>query len=299
MSGYVEIPAGWERVASEGPGPFVTAETFRTPDGRLVRWRSRAHRKSSPAIHRAAAGTHRSEPVWWRPRRRAWWMAVLFSIGSSCFLVGGVVSQWQSTTHEWVGPLFFAGSIFFTSASYLQYNEAVNAERGLEGERLKHRWRPASWEPKRIDWLAALIQFIGTLFFNVTTFASMKTGFDTHQYNVRVWSPDALGCVAFLVSSELAYAEVCHRWFSLRDRTLGWWITALNMLGSIAFGLSAIAALAAPSTGMPLSVHLANAGTSVGGLCFLIASVAMIPEAAREEREALAAPAAAPAPAPG
>jgi hypothetical protein len=70
------------------------------------------------------------------------------------------------------------------------------------------RWRPASWEPRRIDWLAALIQLAGTVFFNISTFAALKQGLDARQTNLRVWTPDAAGSVCFLVASALAYADV-------------------------------------------------------------------------------------------
>jgi len=275
VSGYVAAPAGWQRVATRGPRPFVTEELFRAPDGREVRWRSRAHRKASERLAAAADG----ESTWWRPRRRAWWMAVLFSAGSFCFLAGGVVSQLAPQFAAGTGVVFFVGSILFTGAAYLQYAEAVNAARELDARR-RVRWRPASWEPKRIDWLASLVQFLGTLAFNVTTFTAMKHGFTTRQSNVRVWAPDAVGSVAFLVSSELAFAEVCHRWFCVRRRTLSWRIVALNLAGSVAFGISAVASYTEPATGEPLSAHIANSGTALGGLCFLLASLLLMPESA-------------------
>ena len=287
MSGYVEVPEGWERLDTQGPGPFVTAERFRTPDGRIVRWRSRAHRKSSPTRRRAARGAHGEgrESVWWRPRRRQWWMAVLFVIGSFCFLAGGLAAQWARTSRPAIGVVFFVGSLFFTSAAYLQYAEAVNVERGVGPARIARpaRWRPVSWEPRRIDWLAALVQFVGTLFFNVTTFTGMKHGFSVHQTNARVWAPDAFGSIAFLISSELAYAEVCHRWVGWQWSSLSWRIVALNMLGSIAFGVSAIASFVEPASGAPVSARLANGGTSLGGLCFLAGALLLMPEAAAQE----------------
>jgi hypothetical protein len=210
-------------------------------------------------------------------------MSVLFAVGSLCFTVAAVAAQWASGSRPAIGVTFFVGSIFFTSASYLQYSETVNVEHALQPGRRRRRWRPASWEPGRIDWLAASIQLVGTVFFNVSTFTGMKHGLSTGQSNHRVWAPDALGSICFLVSSELAYAEVCHRWVCLRDRSLSWWIVALNMLGSIAFGASAIASLIEPSTGEPISARLANGGTSFGGLCFLVAALALMPEAAKEE----------------
>ena len=125
MRGYLKLPEGWTRVSAQGPGPFVTREVFRGPDGTEVQWSSRAHRKR-------AQGSARSQPVWWRPRTRGWWMAVLFSIGSACFVYGGVASQWRGSSHTGIGITFFVGSLFFTSAAYLQYAEAANVQHDVD-----------------------------------------------------------------------------------------------------------------------------------------------------------------------
>lgn len=280
MGGYVEVPEGWERVSAEGPGPFVTSEVMRAPDGHEVRWRSRAHRKA----HRASAGG-RHESIWWRPRRASWWMAVLFALGSLCFAAAAVASQWASSSRSWIGVTFFVGSLLFTSAAYLQYAEAVNVEHRLTARERRSRWRPASWEPQRIDWLAASVQLLGTVFFNISTFAALKHSLDTHQVNARVWGPDVFGSACFLISSELAFAEVCHRWIGFRRESLSWRIVALNLLGSIAFAAAAAASLIEPASGEPISARIANGGTSVGGLCFLIAALALMPEAGAEEHD--------------
>ena len=277
VAGYVELPEGWERISAQGPWPFVTSEVLRRPDGTEVRWQSRGHRKGPQGDSARQPG----EAVWWRPGSRDWWMAVLFMIGSACFFAGGVASQWATGTRPGIGVVFFVGSLFFTSASYLQYSEAVNVDHGLHGRR-RTRWRPASWEPRRIDWLAALVQLIGTVFFNVSTFTALNHSLTTQQVNARVWAPDGFGSVAFVISSELAFAEVGHRWLSFRHRTLSWWIVALNLLGSIAFGASAVASLIEPSSGQEISARLANAGTSFGGLCFFVGALLLLPEAARQ-----------------
>ena len=48
MSGsYVTLPDGWERTDPGGFGPFVTRERFRSPDGAVVEWSSREHRKQA------------------------------------------------------------------------------------------------------------------------------------------------------------------------------------------------------------------------------------------------------------
>ncbi|HEU0249103.1 MAG TPA: hypothetical protein VFR48_00110 [Solirubrobacteraceae bacterium] len=208
-------------------------------------------------------------------------MSVLFACGSLCFALAALAAQWASASRPGIGVTFFVGSLFFTTAAYLQYSEAVNAPHARKsGER--QRWRPASWEPRRIDWLAASVQLIGTVFFNLSTFTAMKHGLDTRQVNTRVWGPDALGSICFLVSSELAYAGVGGRWFSLRPRSPTWRIAALNLLGSLAFGVSAVASLLEPSSGEPISARIANAGTALGGVCFLIAALALLPETVDE-----------------
>lgn len=285
MSGYLAMPQGWERVSADGPGPFVTSEVLRGPDGTELRWRSRAHRKGRPTSSEVTPASG-EKAVWWRPRRRCWWMAVLFALGSLCFTLAALASQWGSSSRPAIGVTFFVGSIMFTSASYLQYSETVNVERRLESPGRPSRWRPVSWEPGRIDWLAAAVQLAGTVLFNISTFAGMKHGFSTHQSNARVWAPDAFGSICFLLSSELAYAEVCHRWVCLKLRSLSWRIVSLNLLGSIAFGAAAIASLIEPSSGEPISARVANGGTALGGLCFLVAALALMPEAAAEEHAA-------------
>lgn len=261
--GYVALPEGWERVSAGGPGPFVTHEVLRRPDGTHEHWRSRAHRKSAPYATR--------------------WMAALFALGSICFLVASVAAQWAASPRAAIGVTFFAGSLLFTAASYLAYAEAVNVphERVRAG---RLRFRPASWEPGRIDWLAAATQFTGALLFNVSTFLAMQRGLDARQTNLRVWAPDAVGSVCFLVASALAYAEVCHRWWCARRRSLSWWIVALNLVGSVAFGVAAIASLVDPSTEAVVNARIANAGTSLGAACFLAGALLLPREAAAERR---------------
>ena len=262
--GYVALPESWERVSADGPGPFVTREVLRRPDGTLVHWRSRAHRKSVPRATR--------------------WMAAAFAVGSLCFLVASVAAQWASSPRPAIGVTFFAGSLLFTAAAYLQYSETVNVPREHVPRARRLRLRPASWEPQRIDWLASAVQLAGTLLFNVSTFLAMQHGLDARQTDLRVWAPDAAGSVCFLVASALAYAEVCHRWWCVRRRSLSWWIVALSLLGSIAFGVAAIASLVEPSSDVMVNVRIANAGTSIGAVCFL-AGALLLPREAAAERE--------------
>ena len=167
-------------------------------------------------------------------------------------------------------------------------SEAVNAPHDPMPGTARQRFRPASWEPGRIDWLATSIQLVGTLCFNVSTFAAMQKGLDTTQVNRRVWAPDAAGSICFLLASELAFAEVCHRWFAVQRHSLSWWIVALNMGGSIAFGIAALASYIEPSTSEPVSAAISNIGTAVGALGFLVGAILLIPESRRSTEESAA-----------
>jgi hypothetical protein len=185
--------------------------------------------------------------------RKGWWTGALFAAGSLCFAVASFASQWASAPRPAIGVTFFVGSIAFTLASYLQLTTATGRDR-----------------------LAAFVQLAGTLFFNVSTFEGMQRGFDAHETDLRVWTPDAFGSVCFLVASELALAAVCHRWVCWRRGSRDWQIAALNMLGSVAFGVAAVTSLVEPSTSEPVSAAIANAGTTFGALCFLAGALLML-----------------------
>src|SRR6202008_3036543 len=97
-------------------------------------------------------------PTGWDRRKQpvGGWIGLLFALGSLCFAVAAVASMWASVSRPAIGVTFFVGSLFFTAAGYLQYAQAANAPHGAGPGVRRRRWRPASWEPRRIDWLATL-----------------------------------------------------------------------------------------------------------------------------------------------
>lgn len=210
------------------------------------------------------------------------WMAVLFAVGSSCFLLAALASLWSSAPREAIGVTFFAGSICFTSAAYLQHWLAVRTAppwRKGSGWSPRH---PSRWPSRHVDVVATLIQLAGTLLFNVNTFEAMKDELTPLQQNLRVWTPDVLGSICFLVSAQLAFSNVCRGWFALGPRTRDWWIGIWNLLGSIAFGVSAAASLIQPSTSEPVSATIANATTAAGAFGFLLGALLLYPRRAAE-----------------
>jgi hypothetical protein len=105
-------------------------------DGLVVRWESRRHRKHLDG--RPPAGS-----TWWAPRSRGWWIAVLFAVGSLLFAVGSVPGYVTAVGARWDSVTYFIGSLFFTSAAFLTYREAVDS--GAPGRgRGGSRW-PTCW----------------------------------------------------------------------------------------------------------------------------------------------------------
>ena len=134
------------------------------------------------------------------------------------------------------------------------------------------------WAPHHLGWSASAVQLVGTLWFNLSTGYAIHTNLSAAVANARVWRPDALGSIAFLVASTIAWVEVCHGWWAWRPQSLSWRITVANLIGSIAFGASAVAAYVVPTTDTLRNVELSNLGTFVGALCFLVGAVLLMPE---------------------
>ncbi|MGO9855423.1 MAG: hypothetical protein ACLPYY_10315 [Acidimicrobiales bacterium] len=273
---YVDLPTGWARVGGRGLGPFVTREVWHRPDGTLVTWESRWHRKH-PVLSTGS--------TWWAPRALGWWIGVLFAFGSICFALGSFPPYATTVGTNPDDLTFFIGSIFFTTASFLQYYEVASTPTSLGDP---HRKGPRALfrvQHHRIDWWAAIIQLAGTLWFNRTTLSALVVGLGASTHHHPVWRPDALGSICFLVASWLAWAEECDGAFAWRPSRIPWWITFLNLVGSVAFGVSAIASYVEPN-GQLVSLALTNLGTFVGAICFLVGAVLLLPERTLESPSA-------------
>jgi hypothetical protein len=183
------------------------------------------------------------------------WMALCFALGSTCFFVGPFPGYANLVGDSADAVTFFVGSILFTTGgalqSWLAWPERYQAGAG------------------RSAWWAAAIQSAGTLFFNITTYQALHTAVASPEYNRLVWRPDWRGSICFLVSGAIAYrASPRHGWLPAREGA-GWWQPAVNLLGCIFFGISAIAGNVVPSTGSMLDLAAANWNTSLGAACFL------------------------------
>jgi hypothetical protein len=278
----MDIPAGWTVVDRHRIGPFTTSMVLQRPDGSQTVFTARRHRKGRGLLD-VETDEHIAGIPWWAPQRDGWRIAILFMIGSLCFALGSVPAFAEALGQN-VAWVFFVGSLFFTSAAYRQFFEASNEGDDIRGSaRTK---RPLGVRLTSLGWWAAATQLLGTLWFNLTTFAGTRDSLSVAQQETLVWAPDAIGSILFLVASALAVLEVRdglqRGWRPSLESAIAW----ANMVGSIAFGIAAIAGYIDPANGELLDVAAANAFTFVGGLLFFVGAALLLPEMARTSAQA-------------
>lgn len=193
------------------------------------------------------------------------WQCLGFMVGSTFFAVGSapVVSGWIGSTG--CNILFFIGSWGFTTAAFIQL-QLSGPQRGPRGG-------------LTALWLAAATQFVGTLLFNVSTGSAIHPDSVTAMKDL-VWAPNAEGSILFLVSGSLLMLVLARRPGLRGPADRDWFSTWINMLGCVAFGVSAVAAVVLP-TGQAADQTLAGWGTFVGAICFFLASAVMLPDAGK------------------
>ncbi|MFI6677377.1 hypothetical protein [Kribbella sp. NPDC050470] len=201
-----------------------------------------------------------------RPVDRVGWdraIGVGFAVGSVCFFVGPFPGFVQVVGAAVDGVVFFVGSVFFTIAAAMELREGT-VRRG-------QRWG------RDLSWWSAAVQFAGTLLFNLSTFAAMQESLSTQQENRLIWAPDMFGSACFLASGVLAYWVAAGR--SIRPARMDRAATmaAVNLLGCVLFGISAVASFVVPATGSILNLAASNWCTSLGALCFFIGALLGLP----------------------
>jgi len=191
-------------------------------------------------------------------------------IGGSLFAIGAGLAQ-AGVTETACASVYLLGGVFFSTGGYASLLQVINEPAGPGTELVPWRWW--SREPQRLQWLSAVVLFTGTLVFAINLVDSFIEGLSPAEEDRLVWSPDMVGCALFLVSGHLALVGIggSRRFWQRRD--LGWWIVAVNQLGSVLFMVSAVASFVRPSTGDALAVGIANWGTLTGALCFALAGL--------------------------
>lgn len=210
--------------------------------------------------------------VRWNAGDLSWRVGALFIVGSFLFALGSFPLYSQYVDPRADAATFALGSVFFTSAGYSQFLQALN-----DGS---PTFRYVGMRPHDLGWWATAVQLAGTIFFNISTFGALVRGLDTLQTDKLVWAPDMFGSVAFLVASACAWVSLVGFRWKKDTADVNWWINLLNSIGSIFFMVSALAALVLPTTDEMVNVVLVNLGTFVGAACFLVGGYLLWPRAA-------------------
>ena len=179
----------------------------------------------------------------------------MFAIGSTFFAVATVPGLAAFTGSGLTNLLCFVGSWFFTTAAGIQLV--------LSGR----RWH--------LEWLSAATQFVGTILFNLSTGAALWAHALRPERRL-VWVPDAAGSSAFLLSGVLGVVAVSAVVGAVAARSRAWQASWINLIGCVAFAVSAAGAYVRTADVTEDAV-LANLGTFVGALCFLIAALLGLP----------------------
>ena len=179
--------------------------------------------------------------------------ATAFLVGGSLFALGAALAQ-AGINPTVCASIYLVGGVFFSTGGYA----SVVQVRG---------------EP-RLQRASAVVLFAGTLVFAINLVDSFIQELTPASFDRLVWSPDMVGCALFLISGHLAMVGIAGGfWRVWHRRDLGWWIIAVNQIGSVLFMVSAVASFVRPSSGDMVATGIANWGTLTGALCFAIAGL--------------------------
>ncbi|MEH6592422.1 MAG: hypothetical protein V7746_19305 [Halioglobus sp.] len=280
---------GPEIVESRGAWWFATRLDLRHPEGRREVKHSRYHRKHLASRPQWETGLYLLVASLWMPRQLNWWIGVVFAVGASLFVLGCVLFLYPSVATAWsisenqANAMFFAGSIPFTTAAYLQLFQAANAGPMVGGQTTRRVW--IGWYPGDAGWLSCALQFAGTVLFNFNTFDAMLPELSWWQQDLLVWVPDLLGSILFLSSGYLAWIEICHAHWAWEPDHISWWIGGINLLGCIAFMISALFAFIPAQSFSFDATTVSLVFTLLGAIAFLLGAMLLLPESVTAKAE--------------
>lgn len=212
-----------------------------------------------------------------QPQTISLWIAILFMVGASLFAFASLLSIYPSFSfsNNSINLTYFIGSIFFTSAAYLQYLESINSDitnkRHVIADKTAYLW--FRFRPHNLGYISSLTQFIGTLFFNLNTFDTILNPANINTNNLLVWGPNILGSILFLVSAFFAWLEIFHDEHIKRFRSYTWWIIWVTILGSVFFLISSFYTFHFASGDNAFFDKIAIWTTLLGAVCFFIAAL--------------------------
>jgi hypothetical protein len=201
--------------------------------------------------------------------------AVAFVLGGSLFALGALLAQTGTTTPATVNVTYLVGGFFFSLGGYVSIL-LVDEVAGSPGSNRAFPVHRRRVEAPPTGWSSAVVLFVGTLLFAVSLVAAFAEGLTPRQSNGWIWLPDILGCVCFLVAGHLALNDVGEGRALRRSHSRGWWVAAVNQLGSILFIVAGIAAFTRPATSRAVDIGLVNWGTFAGAVCFALGGLVQV-----------------------
>lgn len=260
--------------------PFITRRVY-TLGGKQVIWLARMHRKG--LLFRKQL-LKPEEVSFWKTQSYNRYIGLSFAVGAAIFAVASVLMfcslVWPALNNI-TNVTYFVGSVPFTLAASLQHFQSANMSALPDDTRSKiasARLNLIGWQPRNAGWWSTFSQWLGTIAFNISTFnaivASNLPALDT----LAIWAPNFEGSVLFLVSGYLAFIEVSNKYWSWRPKSLSWQVVAINLLGCIAFMISAISPTPPQPDTFIWVLTYSNTYTLIGAVCFFISALLLIKE---------------------
>ena len=153
----------------------------------------------------------------WLPVELNWWIGVIFALGSALFALGSLLVLFPALVPGGLSsnPVFFAGSIPFTIAAYLQLFQAANAPDPATLEKPR-RVALVGWKPREIGWLscaALLLSGVVALPYRIGTGAPIRecwlvAGYIASRQPVAVLAVVAAAALAVWAAAHLSFALI-------------------------------------------------------------------------------------------
>ena len=200
--------------------------------------------------------------------------ATAFVLGGSLFAIGAALAQGDVGGPRLAAVVYLVGGVFFSTGGYAAVLQVVNAPREAPRRRWWSRRGAGGRRAGRLDWLSAVVLFVGTLVFaiNLRRLAARRPDAGPGRPPGLVARHDRLRALPRLRPPGDG-RDLRHLATLLAPRRdLGWWIVVVNQLGSVLFMVSAVASFVR-ADGDVIAVGIANWGTLTGALCFAVAGV--------------------------
>ncbi len=165
---------------------------------------------------------------------------------------------------------FIGSSLYLIGASAQVLGEFVASRRA--------RSSPHGTTRSMARWslVGGAVQAVGALLFQTNLTAAFARDLSIAQQERLLWVPDLLGSVLFLTASAIFFR--LHRPIQGRKEDGDQrHLALLNIIGSAFFIVSAVGAYVSPLTGEEIYPMIANLGTLIGALFFLISSLPGLP----------------------